>query len=158
MATISLNGFEMYYEVRGDGEALLLLHGGMGIGSDWKHIFASDPQGCRVIVPDLRGHGRSTNPSKCFTFKQCANDVVALLDHLQIATAKAIGMSMGAKALLHVATMQPDRIQAMVLVSATPYFPPQLPRKRLRVCRMPSATHCAVAMSMAISKSYSSMQ
>ena len=126
MATISLNGFEMYYEVRGDGEALLLLHGGMGIGSDWKHIFASDPQGYRVIVPDLRGHGRSTNPSKCFTFKQCANDVVALLDHLQIATAKAIGMSMGAKALLHVATMQPDRIQAMVLVSATPYFPPQL--------------------------------
>ena len=116
----------MYYEVRGEGEPLLLLHGGMGIGSDWKHVFASDPAGYRVIVPDLRGHGRSTNPAKCFTFKQCANDVIALLDHLQIATAKAIGISMGAKTLLHVATMQPDRIEAMVLVSATPYFPPQL--------------------------------
>jgi len=116
----------MYYEVRGEGEPLLLLHGGMGIGSDWKHVFATDPAGYRVIVPDLRGHGRSSNPAKCFTFRQCASDILALLDHLQIASTKAIGMSMGAKALLHVATMQPDQVSAMVLVSATPYFPEQL--------------------------------
>jgi pimeloyl-ACP methyl ester carboxylesterase len=58
----------MYYEVRGEGEPLLLLHGGMGIGNDWRHIFASDPDGYRVIVPDLRGHGRSTNPARRFTF------------------------------------------------------------------------------------------
>ena len=135
MATISLNGFEMYYEVRGNGEPLLLLHGGMGIGSDWKHIFASDPDGYRVIMPDLRGHGRSTNPAKFFTFKQCATDVIALLDHLRIATAKAIGMSMGAKTLLHVATMQPDRIQAMVLVSATPYFSAPLREAAARYTR-----------------------
>ena len=56
MPTISVNGFEMQYQLRGDGEPLLLLHGGMGIGDDWRHVFPSDPPGYRMIVPDLRGH------------------------------------------------------------------------------------------------------
>lgn len=126
MATADINGFEMYYEVRGDGVPLLLLHGGMGIGDDWRLVFPSDPEGCRVIVPDLRGHGRSTNPSGAFTFGACARDVAALLDHLGVDRAGAIGLSMGAKTLLHLATQQPSRIDAMVLVSATPRFPPAL--------------------------------
>jgi pimeloyl-ACP methyl ester carboxylesterase len=124
--TIEINGFEMYFEDRGSGEPLLLLHGGMGIGADWRHVFPDDPAGYRVIVPDLRGHGRSTNPACTFTFKQCALDVLALLDHLGIAQADAIGMSMGAKTLLHAATARPGALRAMVLVSATPYFPPSL--------------------------------
>jgi pimeloyl-ACP methyl ester carboxylesterase len=121
---IDVNGFQMYLDQRGDGEPLLLLHGGTGIGADWRLVFtAGDPAGFRLIVPDLRGHGRSTNPSRAFTFRQAAADVLALLDHLGIARAKAIGLSMGAKTLLRMATQQPDRIDAMVLVSATPYFP-----------------------------------
>jgi len=128
MATVDVNGFEMHFESRGEGDPLLLLHGGMGVGADWKHVFPSDPPGYRVIVPDLRGHGRSTNPDRTFTFKRCAADVVALLDRLGIAQVKAIGMSMGAKTLLHVGTMQPRRVEAMVLVSATPYFPEPLRR------------------------------
>jgi len=123
MATVDVNGFTMYYQVRGEGEPLLLLHGGTGIGADWRHVFPTDPDGYRLIVPDLRGHGRSTNPSREFTFRQCARDVLALLDHLALPRVKAIGMSMGAKTLLHVATADRDRVEAMVLVSATPYFP-----------------------------------
>jgi pimeloyl-ACP methyl ester carboxylesterase len=126
MSTTHVNGFDMYFEDRGAGEPLLLLHGGMGIGADWLHVFPEDPDGYRVIVPDLRGHGRSTNPSGAFTFRQCAEDVLALLDHLGVPSAKAIGMSMGAKTLLHVATARPNVVAAMVLVSATPYFPPSL--------------------------------
>ena len=126
MATVALDGFEMYYEVRGEGEPLLLLHGGMGIGDDWRHIFPSDPEGYRVIVPDLRGHGRSTSPAEGFTFRQCANDVRSLLEHLGISQVKSIGLSMGAKTLLHLATAHPARVDAMVLVSATPSFPQTL--------------------------------
>jgi pimeloyl-ACP methyl ester carboxylesterase len=121
---IDINGCRLHCEVRGDGEPLLLLHGGTGIAADWHLVFtAGDPAGFRVIAPDLRGHGRSTNPSRAFSIRQVADDVIALLDHLGISRVKAIGMSLGAKALLHVATRQPDRIEAMVLVSATPYFP-----------------------------------
>jgi pimeloyl-ACP methyl ester carboxylesterase len=135
MPTIAVNDFEMYYEDRGSGAPLLLLHGGMGIGDDWRHVFPSDPDGWRVIVPDLRGHGRSTNPSARFSLRQCARDVLALLDHLGIAGVNAIGLSMGAKTMLHVAAMQPARVQAMVLVSATPYFPESLRRAAAQFTR-----------------------
>ncbi len=100
----------------------------MGIGRDWRHVFPEDPPGYRLLVPDLRGHGRSTNPAGAFTFRQCARDVLAWLDRLDIARAKAIGLSMGAKTLLHVATAAPDRLESMVLVGATPYFPAPLRR------------------------------
>src|SRR6478672_2115603 len=104
MPRTDLRGFQMHFDIRGDGEPLLLLHGGMGIGDDWRHVFASDPPGHTVIVPDLRGHGRSTSPPEEFTFKACAEDVGELLEHLRIDKVKAIGMSMGAKTLLHLAT------------------------------------------------------
>ena len=116
---------ELAYELRGDGEPLVLLHGGCGAGSNWALVFPDPPPGYRLIVPDLRGHGRSLNPSGHFSFRQCALDVLALLDHLGIERFKAIGLSLGAKTLLHVATQQPSRVTAMVLVSATPYFPEQ---------------------------------
>lgn len=112
----------MHFEDRGSGEPLLLLHGGMGIGSDWRYVFPSDPDGFRVIVPDLRGHGRSTNPDAAWTFRQCARDVLALIDYLGLARVTAIGMSLGAKTLLHAATMRPDAVRAMVIVSGTPRF------------------------------------
>ena len=121
--SIAINDIEMYYVVRGEGEPLLLLHGGGGIGANWDLIFPSPPEGYKLIVPDLRGHGRTTNPSGQFTFKQIALDVFALLDRLGIQRFKAIGMSLGAKTLLHVATQQPERVESMVLVSGTPYFP-----------------------------------
>jgi pimeloyl-ACP methyl ester carboxylesterase len=127
----TLNGIELYFESRGEGEPLLLLHGGGGAGSNWDLIFKQPPEGYRLIIPDLRGHGRSTDSSARFTIRQVALDVLALLDHLSISRIKAIGMSLGAKTLLHVATLQPDRVEAMVLVSATPYFPEQA-RKMMR--------------------------
>src|SRR5262249_59961480 len=98
----------------------------MGIGDDWRHIFPSDPPGYRVLIPDLRGHGRSTTPPEPFTFRACADDVRALLEHLKIDRVKAIGMSLGAKTLLHLATADPLRVDAMVIVSATPRFPDPL--------------------------------
>jgi pimeloyl-ACP methyl ester carboxylesterase len=119
-----INGCQLHFDLRGDGEPLLLLHGGTGIAADWNLIFtAGDPAGYRIIAPDLRGHGRSSNPSGEFSIRQVARDVFALLDHLGVARVKAIGLSLGAKTLLHMATQQPTRIEAMVIVSATPYFP-----------------------------------
>jgi pimeloyl-ACP methyl ester carboxylesterase len=120
---VRVNDIDMYFERRGEGEPLLLLHGGGGAGVNWRLVFDSPPRGYELIVPDLRGHGRSMNRSSTMTFRQLALDVSALLDSLGIVKVKAIGMSMGAKTLLHLATGQPDRVDAMVLVSAAPYFP-----------------------------------
>lgn len=124
--TVRLNGIEMYCETVGEGEPLLLLHGGGGCHQDW--AYAGRDQFLRhymLIAPDARGHGRSTNPPKTITHRQCALDTIALLNYLDIKRCKAIGLSMGGNTLLHLATLEPDRIEAMVLVSATMYFPEQ---------------------------------
>jgi pimeloyl-ACP methyl ester carboxylesterase len=121
--TRSINGMEMYCEIRGQGQPLLFLSGFTGLGADWDFIFMDPVDSFQLILPDPRGHGRSTNPSGLFTFRQSALDVIELLDQLGIASFMAIGLSGGAKTLLHIATQQPDRVEAMVLVSATPYFP-----------------------------------
>jgi len=76
-------------------------------------------------MPDLRGHARSSVLSKPFRHQDAAADILALLDHLEIGACKGLGTSGGGNVLLHMATRQPQRVQAMVLVSATPYFPAQ---------------------------------
>jgi pimeloyl-ACP methyl ester carboxylesterase len=123
--TIRVDGAELHVEERGRGEPLLLLHGMTGTGSDWRHLFDLDvlAQSYRVIVPDARGHGRSTVTDQPFTFGQCASDVLAILDALGVGEVRAIGLSLGAKILLHLATSVPSRVGAMVLVSATHRFP-----------------------------------
>ena len=123
---VEANGIELYWEEHGVGEPLLWLHGGMGRGADWRYLFKEPPPGYRIIAPDLRGHGRTTNPAGVFTFRQCALDVHALLSHLKIPRIKAIGLSGGGLTLLHMATAAPASIDSMVIVSAPPYFPEQV--------------------------------
>ncbi len=53
-ASAPVNGMEMYYETRGEGEPLVLLHGGGGVGANWGLIFRETPAGFQLIVPDLR--------------------------------------------------------------------------------------------------------
>lgn len=122
--TVPINDFQMYYEVMGTGEPLLLLHGWSGNGHDYDPFVEELSRRYRLILPDLRGHGRSTNPSGVFTMAQSARDVLALLDTLGIRRTRAIGASMGAITLLHLALMDPNRIEAMVLAGAGGRFPP----------------------------------
>jgi pimeloyl-ACP methyl ester carboxylesterase len=122
---VAVNDVDLCYETAGEGTPLLWLHGFMGTGADWKYIFGEPPAGFRLIAPDLRGHGASTNPSGEFSFRQAARDVLKLLEELRIDRIRAIGVSGGGLALLHMATVRPALVEAMVIVSAPPYFPAQ---------------------------------
>lgn len=115
----------LHYRDTGSGHPLLLLHGFTGSGDDWAHVFAQPLPGYRVITPDLPGHGRSPNSRSDFKFADVARDVFALLDQLGIDRVRAIGMSAGANTLLHMATEQPGRLEAMIHVSGAPRFPDQ---------------------------------
>src|SRR5690349_9982219 len=115
---IDVHGMQMHYEVHGEGVPLVWLHGGMGCGSDWTFIFDAVPRGYRLVAPDLRGHGRSTGAGATYSFKQSALDVFALLDHLGIDRVKVIGLSGGGISALHMATVQPSRVAAMIAISA----------------------------------------
>jgi len=121
----TLNGVQLYFETHGSGEPLLLLHGFGGCSQDWSPLVADWSAHFQLIIPDLRGHGRSSNPAKVFRHQHAAADILALLDHLAIGNFKALGVSGGGNVLLHLATRQPERVEAMVLVSATSYFPAQ---------------------------------
>lgn len=119
----NINGIELYYEIHGEGTPLLLLHGFQGSGQAWAPVLESFAKHYKVILPDMRGHGRSSNPAGVFTHKQSALDMFALLDSLGIKNFKAMGISSGGMTLLHMATQQPSRVDAMVLIGATSYFP-----------------------------------
>jgi pimeloyl-ACP methyl ester carboxylesterase len=130
--SVTVNGIEMFYEIEGTGDPLLLLHGGTGSHEDW--VYAGRDEFLKhytLILPDARGHGRSTNPHRTITHRQCALDMLSLLDHLGIQRCRAIGISMGGNILLHMATLQPERIAALVVVSAAMHFPEQA-RKVMR--------------------------
>jgi len=122
-----VNGYRMHYGLFGEpaGKPLLWLHGWSGTGEDWKHIFRKVPAGFQVIGPDMKGNGGSSGFEGTHSFRQSARDIWALLDHLRIQRLKAIGLSGGGITLLHMATQQPDRIEAMIAISAPPYFPSQ---------------------------------
>jgi pimeloyl-ACP methyl ester carboxylesterase len=126
-----VNGAAIYYEIHGEGEPLLLLHGFNGSGQAFSDYLDAYKTNYRVILPDLRGHGRSTNPSGEFTHRQAAKDVYALLDKLGVERVKGIGTSTGGMTLIHMATQQPARVEAMIVVGATIYFPEQA-RKIMR--------------------------
>jgi pimeloyl-ACP methyl ester carboxylesterase len=143
---VRLNGIQLYCEIHGNGEPLVLLHGFSGTSQDWKSSIPELTKNFQLIIPDLRGHGRSSMLSKPLRHDEASTDVFALLDELGIGVFKGIGISGGGNILLHMATRQPDRVKAMVLVSATPYFPPSartimrqyqnsLPESQLEVLR-----------------------
>lgn len=116
---------QLFYRRQGSGPPLLLLHGLTGTGDDFVHLFDRSElaRAHDWLAPDARGHGRSTNPSGAFSFERCARDVLFLLDTLRIERVRAVGISLGANTLLHLATLAPRRVERAVLVSGAPRFP-----------------------------------
>jgi pimeloyl-ACP methyl ester carboxylesterase len=124
---IRINDIELHYEIRGEGTPLLLLHGFTGCSQDFAYAGREHfERAYRLIAPDARGHGASSSGAAVeIRHDQCARDTLGLLDQLGLERVRAIGLSMGANILLHMATLAPERIESMVLVSATLRFPEQ---------------------------------
>jgi len=121
--TVAIEGMEMHYRVAGAGEPLLLLHSGTQSGEMFEPFVPELSQSYRLIIPDLRGHGGSTNPDGVWDTRQFARDVYALLDHLGVERFRAVGASAGGMTLLHMALQQPQRVQAMVVVGVGTSLP-----------------------------------
>lgn len=121
--TVPINGFEMYVETMGRGEPLLLVHGWSGSSDYFAPLLEELSARYRLIIPELRGHGRSTNPEGSFTTRQAARDVAALLDHLGLEGIRALGASAGGLTLLHMAIQDPAALSRMILVGVGTHFP-----------------------------------
>ncbi|WP_431125939.1 alpha/beta fold hydrolase [Flagellimonas flava] len=120
--TIKVNGIEIHYEVYGNGEPLLLLHGWTQSSKFWSDYIAIFAQHFEVYALDLRGHGKSSQLTSDFTIKKASEDVLALLDVLKLQKVHAIGLSYGGLTLLELANTNPDRLASMVLIGASHSF------------------------------------
>jgi pimeloyl-ACP methyl ester carboxylesterase len=115
----SINGIDYGYEIRGTGEPLLLLHGGL-MSYDLFESVMPLLKGREVILVDLQGHGRTTLGSRSLRCEAIADDLDALLHKLGRPQADVLGYSFGGSVALRLAIQHPERVRRLVLVS-TPY-------------------------------------
>jgi pimeloyl-ACP methyl ester carboxylesterase len=115
-----VNGLEMYYEIHGEGEPLVLVHGAFsGIGTSFQNLLPGLAKTRQVIAFELQGHGRTADIDRPLSMEQMADDVVAALEHLGIGQADFFGYSMGAAVCLRLAIQHPDAVRKLVFASAT---------------------------------------
>src|SRR5919112_4402640 len=117
---VSVNGLEMYYEIHGSGEPLVLLHGAFSaIGSSFGELLPDLAETRQVIAFELQAHGRTADIDRPLSIEQMADDVAAALRQLGIERADIFGYSMGASVALHLAIRHPDVVHKLVLASVT---------------------------------------
>ena len=115
---VSVNGLEMYYEIHGKGQPLVLLHGAFSaIGSSFGNMIPGLAKRRQVIGFELQGHGRTADIDRPLTVEGMADDVAAALQQLGIEQADILGYSNGGSVALHFATRHPQMVRKLVLMS-----------------------------------------
>jgi 3-oxoadipate enol-lactonase len=116
---------ELNYLEQGSGEVLILVHGLGGTADNWRGQMEALAPYCRVIAPDLRGHGQSGyRADEPVSVRVFADDVMALLDQLGVARAHFCGLSMGGMIVLEIFVRHPFRLNSLILADTTAFFPP----------------------------------
>lgn len=114
---IDVKGISTYYEEYGQGEPLLMLHGGFGTGDSLAAIGGELARHFRVVAPDRRGHGHTADTEAQFTYDGMAADTIALMEATGLAKANVVGYSDGANICLLMALQWPDMVSRMVPIS-----------------------------------------
>lgn len=116
----SVNGLEMYYEIHGTGQPLVLLHGAFSaIGTSFDALLPALATTRQVIAFELQGHGRTADIDRPLSLEQLADDIAAAIQQLGLKQADIFGYSLGAGVALHVAIRHPEVVRKLVLASVT---------------------------------------
>jgi 3-oxoadipate enol-lactonase len=122
MPKTQVNGIELYYEVHGDGPAIVFAHGAGGNHlSWWQQVPVFTRQYC-CITFDHRGFGQSSDSPNGPGSQAFVEDLKQLLDHLKIERASLVAQSMGGRTCLGFTLEYPDRVQALVMADTTGGF------------------------------------
>jgi 2-succinyl-6-hydroxy-2,4-cyclohexadiene-1-carboxylate synthase len=119
---MQLNGLDFHVEIEGQGPPLVLLHGFTGSTRAWADIRPAVVASATMVSIDLIGHGASAKPADPgrYTLEHATNDLLALLDELGLETVDLLGYSMGGRVALHFALRAPQRLNRLILESASP--------------------------------------
>lgn len=120
MPLAHIGDVQLYYEIDGEGEDLLLIHGWNSFLPMWAYVQPHMQQHFRMILPELRGHGRSTELTTHTSIEVFAQDLVELLDVLMINSCIVAGHSLGGFIAQQIALDAPDRVRALILICTGP--------------------------------------
>jgi len=130
---VQANGVNYYYEIRGEGEPLLLLHGGLGSIDMFAPVMPMLAEGREVIAVDLHGHGRTALGDREISLVDMGDDMAAVLTQLGYPQVDVLGYSMGGGVGFRFAVQHPERVRRLVLVSAgfaqDGFYPEMLPQQ-----------------------------
>lgn len=130
---VEVNGVSYYYEIHGQGEPLLLLHGGLGSIDMFAPILPALGKGRQVIAIDLQGHGRSTLGNRPIRLQTMGADVGVILKRLGYGQVDVLGYSLGGGVGFQLAAQHPEQVRRLVLVSAgyaqDGFYPEMLPQQ-----------------------------
>jgi pimeloyl-ACP methyl ester carboxylesterase len=116
----SVNGLQMYYEIHGTGQPLVLLHGAFSaIGTSFDALLPSLAKTRQVIAFEMQAHGRTADIDRPLSIEQMADDTAAALRQLGIDQADIFGYSLGAAVALHLGIRHPDVVRKLVLASVS---------------------------------------
>lgn len=114
---VSANGIDYYYEIHGEGEPLLLLHGGLGTVDMFRPVLPDLTADRQVIAVELHGHGRTTLGDRDIRYVDMGDDMAVVLDELGYGPVDVLGYSMGGGVGLRLAIQAPEKVRRLVLVS-----------------------------------------
>ena len=114
-----VNGLNMYYEIHGTGQPLVLLHGAYMTIDAMGEVVPELAKTRRVIAVELQGHGRTADVDRPLSYEQMADDTAALLRHLGVEQPDVFGFSTGGGVALQLAIRHPDVVRKLVVASAS---------------------------------------
>ncbi|WP_397451758.1 alpha/beta fold hydrolase [Pseudomonas sp. NA-150] len=120
MAFFEHDGCSLHYEEYGQGSPLLLVHGLGSSCQDWEYQIPALAAHYRVIVMDVRGHGRSDKPKERYSIPGFTADIEALIEHLQLGPVHLVGLSMGGMIGFQLAVNQPQLLKSLCIVNSAP--------------------------------------
>ena len=115
---VDTRGFKMYYEITGEGDPLLFIHGNGGSFMDFTHQIPFFKQHYKLILIDSRAQGKSTDLSDSLSYEMMADDLNALLDSLHFDSCYVIGWSDGGINGLLLAMRHPDKVKKLAITGA----------------------------------------
>ena len=122
MSAARVNGVELYYELNGSGEPLVLVHGSWGDHHNWDAVVSPLAESFRVLAYDRRGHSASERPARQGSVFEDADDLAGLIDELGLGPAHVAGNSFGAVTALRAATRRPEVFRSLI-AHEPPLFP-----------------------------------